>query len=178
MIEFNTIIKKFNKQGEKTGWTYIEIHPGIIEKIKGPYKRSFRVKGKLDSYNINNVALIPIGNGYFIMPLNATIRKGIKKKHGAYVKVTMEEDKSGFILNKDFADCLKEDDEANTYFMQLPYGHKNYFNNWINAAKTAPTIEKRIAMVLRALSQKMDFGQMLRSQKQFMDVKNDNTLYR
>ena len=34
MIHFTTIIKKFNDQGEKTGWTYIEIPATIAEKLK------------------------------------------------------------------------------------------------------------------------------------------------
>ena len=45
MIHFNAVIKKFNEQGEKTGWTYIEIPEEIASKIKPGYKKSFRVKG-------------------------------------------------------------------------------------------------------------------------------------
>ncbi|MFX5998869.1 DUF1905 domain-containing protein, partial [Acinetobacter baumannii] len=80
MIQFATIIKKFAKQGEKTGWTYIEIPEAIAQQIKPNNKKSFRVKGKLDSFSIKGIALLPMGEGSFIMALNAEMRKGIKKK--------------------------------------------------------------------------------------------------
>jgi hypothetical protein len=34
MVEFTTTIKKFDKQGDKTGWTYIEIPATIALKLK------------------------------------------------------------------------------------------------------------------------------------------------
>ncbi|MGE5108027.1 MAG: hypothetical protein ACM3H8_10810, partial [Sphingobacteriales bacterium] len=33
MITFTAVIKRFDKQGEKTGWTYIEIPSDIADKI-------------------------------------------------------------------------------------------------------------------------------------------------
>jgi hypothetical protein len=40
------------------------------------------------------VALLPMGGGDFIMPLNGAMRKAIKKQKGATVKVKMELDKN------------------------------------------------------------------------------------
>lgn len=80
MVEFKTVIKKFNKNGEKSGWTYIEIPEEIILKIKGNYKKSFRVKGFIDKTPIAKQALLPMGGGIFIMALNAVLRKAICKK--------------------------------------------------------------------------------------------------
>ena len=37
MIQFNSVIKKFAKQGEKTGWSYIEIPEEVAIKIKPDY---------------------------------------------------------------------------------------------------------------------------------------------
>ena len=164
MVQFKATIKKFKDKGEKSGWTYIEISKEIILQIKGDHKKSFRIKGKLDNYPIKRIALLPMGEGNFIMPLNATMRKGIKKNSGTLI-ANLEEDQSEFQLNPDFSDCLDEDEQAKNYFLKLPNGHKNYFNNWINSAKSAATIAKRIAMVLDALSHKMDFGEMIRNQK-------------
>jgi hypothetical protein len=50
MIRFETIIKRFLSQGEKTGWTYIEIPVEIAQKLKPGNKKSFRAKGRLDEY--------------------------------------------------------------------------------------------------------------------------------
>jgi hypothetical protein len=42
MVRFETALRKFDKQGEKTGWTYIEIPADIAAKIK-PGKRNLTV---------------------------------------------------------------------------------------------------------------------------------------
>ena len=92
MIQFTAIIKKFDQQGEKTGWTYIEIPAALAQQLKPGNKKSFRVKGKLDSYSIEQVALVPMGGGDFIMALNTTMRKGIGKGKGATLQVQLEVD--------------------------------------------------------------------------------------
>ncbi len=39
-------------------------------------------------------ALLPMGKGVFIMPLNASLRKAIHKNKGAMLKLRLEEDKT------------------------------------------------------------------------------------
>ena len=78
MVEYTTTLLKFDKQGEKTGWTYIEISSDIAQQLKPNNKKSFRVKGKLDNYTIQAVALLPMGEGNFIMPINGAMRKSIE----------------------------------------------------------------------------------------------------
>lgn len=72
--------------GEKTGWMYIEIPVDIATKLNPDCKKSFRVKGKLDSYPVEKVALLPMGKGNFIMPFNAQMRKATGKRNGAYAE--------------------------------------------------------------------------------------------
>lgn len=43
-VQFTTTIHKFDKQGEKTGWTYFEIPADLAQKLKPGNKKSFRVK--------------------------------------------------------------------------------------------------------------------------------------
>ncbi|MEI9933350.1 MAG: DUF1905 domain-containing protein [Ferruginibacter sp.] len=71
---------KFGEQGEKTGWSYILVKKEIAEKLKPGNKKSFRVKGKLDEYSIKGIALVPMGEGNFIMAINATMRKAMVNK--------------------------------------------------------------------------------------------------
>jgi len=104
MVVFNTTILKFKEQGEKTGWTYIVIPADVARKIKPGTKKSFRVKGKLDDYPIRQVALLPMGGGEFILPLNAGMRKGIGKRHGAMLRVALEEDNKPLTLDPDLMD--------------------------------------------------------------------------
>ena len=89
MIQFTTTILQFAEQGEKTGWTYIVITAALAEKLIPNNKRSFRVKGRLDDHPIKKVALLSMGEGEFIMPLNATIRKAIRKRKGDKLKVQL-----------------------------------------------------------------------------------------
>lgn len=165
MASFTTTIQKFDQQGEKTGWTYITIPAAVAQAIKPNNKKSFRVKGKLDAYAFAGVALLPMGEGDFIMALNATMRKAIKKQKGDQLKVVIEEDKIGYALNADFMACLQDEPKAKAYFESLPRGHQNYFSKWIESAKTEATISKRIAQAITALSRQMGFAEMVRSHK-------------
>jgi hypothetical protein len=165
MIAFITAIKKFDKKGEKTGWSYIEISASQAKKLKPDTKTSFRVKGKLDNYTLKQTALLPMGNGKFILPINNTIRKGTGKKHGDKLKVTLELDESKFIMNADFMACIKDDPTAFAFFKTLAPSHQRYFSKWIDSTKTSQTKTKRIAMTVNALARKMGFPEMVREQK-------------
>ena len=105
-ISFTATILKFGEMGEKTGWRYIEIPHELAKQLKPGWKKSFRVQGRLDAYPIKGVALLPMGEGDFIMPLNATIRKGIKKEHGDEVKVELQEDSTPFKIDKDLKEAI------------------------------------------------------------------------
>ena len=127
-------------------------------------KKSFRVKGKLDDYAIKGIALLPMGNGDFIMALNADIRKAIGKRKGAVVKVQLEADVP-YQLNAAFMECMADEPAALAYFKSLPGSHQNYFSKWVESAKTEPTKVKRIAEAVSALSRKMGYGEMIRARK-------------
>lgn len=164
-VQFTATIHKFEKMGEKTGWTYIDVPADLAQKLKPGNKKSFRVKGKLDEYKISGVALIPMGGGSFIIPVNAAIRKGIGKRHGAMLKVELEEDKKPFQFNKDFMECLADEPAAQKFFKSLPGSHQRYFSKWIDSAKTLPTKTKRIAQAVNALAKKWGYAEMLRASK-------------
>jgi len=80
MIKFSAILLKFSEQGEKTGWTYIEVPAEIAQQLKPNNKKSFRVKGYLDNYYFEEKALLPMGEGNFIMAIKTEIRKAISKR--------------------------------------------------------------------------------------------------
>ena len=166
MIRFSAIIKKFKEQGEKTGWTYIDIPHEIAEKIKPGHKKIFRVKGKLDDFSFRGIALMPMGGGDFIMTLNADIRRGIGKRQGAMLKVLLEADDTFEIKpSTEFLDCLSDEPGTISFLNSLVKSHQNYFVKWIDSAKTENTKEKRIAQSVSALSRKMGYGEMIRSLK-------------
>lgn len=165
MITFSTKIQRFAKKGEKTGWTYIEISKHNAELLNPRCKKSFRVKGTLDNHKIQKCALLPMGEGKFILAMNAAIRKGTGKTAGDTIKVQLEVDERPLTLSAEFIQCLKDDPIAYDFFKTLPKGHQNYFSNWIESAKTTPTKAKRITMAVIALATGQGFGEMIRENK-------------
>jgi hypothetical protein len=171
MVKFTTTILQFAEQGEKTGWTYIEIPVDIAQQLKPGNRKSFRVKGKLDKHPIEGISLLPMGGGNFMMTLNAELRKAIGKRRGAQVQVQlMEDDNPNPVTCPELMECLEDDPDALEFFNSLTMGHRNYFMNWINSAKTQPTKDKRIAEAVVAFGKKQGFPEMLRARK-------DNKLY-
>ena len=165
MVRFTAIIKRFKEQGEKTGWTYIDVPATIALQLVPGNKKGFRVKGKIDDYSYSMIALLPMGGGDFIMTLNAATRKGVRKSPGATVTVTMSVDKGEIKPPPELIECMEDEPEALSYFKNLPRSHQNWFSNWIRSAKTEPTKAKRIAAAVNAFINRWDFGQMLRSMK-------------
>lgn len=165
MLHFKTILQRFDKQGEKTGWTYILITEEKANELNPGKKVSFRVKGKLDEHKIEKIALMPMGDGSFIMPLKATIRKAIKKTKGDEVEVRVDLDAEPLQIDSDFMECLNDEPKALKTFQSLTKGHQNYFSNWIQSAKTEPTKAKRIAMAVNALAKGWGYVEMIRADK-------------
>ncbi len=163
MIRFTATIQQFAQQGEKTGWTYIEVPKKVAEQLQPNHKKSFRVKGLLDDYPIQAIALLPMGEGNFIMALNASMRKAIKKRKGDQIIVQLALDTKGYLLNADFIACLDDAPEAKAFFDSLTKGHQNYFSKWIDSAKTTATQTKRIAMAIHALTHQWDYATMIRN---------------
>lgn len=163
MISFSAILLKFIHQGEKTGWTYLEVPKSLTDQLKPGNKKSFRVKGMLDDYNFNGMALIPMGEGAFIMPLNAGIRKAIKKEKGDIVAVQLTEDHDYVVLIPlDLLACLNEEPDAYGFFQKLSKSNREYFIKWIDAAKTIATRDKRVVQTVIGLSKGLKYGQMIR----------------
>ena len=165
MIKYTTILKKFREQGEKTGWTYIEVPAELAQQLKPNNKKSFRVKITLDESPFEGVAVIPMGEGNFIMAINAGMRKSIQKQKGDTVVVTVSIDEKGYQLNADFVACLEDEPKAAEFFYSLPKSHQNYYSKWIESAKTIDTKSKRIANSINYLFRGLGYGEMIRGLK-------------
>jgi hypothetical protein len=171
MVDYNTIILQFGEQGEKTGWTYIEIPADVAQEIKPGNKKSFRVRGWLDEYAVTGMALMPMGEGKFIMALREEIRKSIRKGRGAMLRVRLEFDTDYKVeMPEDLQECFEfERPEAFEFFSGLAKSHQGYFIKWINDAKTEQTRANRIANTINAAVRRMDYGMMLREQKKLRE---------
>lgn len=166
MVTFKAEIERFAEMGEKSGWTYVFIPEAIANEIKADCKKSFRVKGHLDQVEIEGLSLVPMGGGDFIMALNATIRKKLKKELGAILALVLEEDKTFKIeMPEDLELCLADEPHLMENFLKQPKSHQNWYINWLNTAKTEPTRTKRIVKIVSAMDKGWDFGTMMRDGK-------------
>jgi hypothetical protein len=167
MVVFEAAIERYEKMGEKTGWTFVFVPSAIANQIKADWKKSYRIKGRLDDVQIRGLALTPMGGGDFIIALKASLRKELKKEEGAILHLELEEDKEFKVeMPSDLELCLLEEKHCMENFMALPKGHQNYYINWLNTAKTEATRIKRLTQIVIAMDKKMDFGAMIRSNKE------------
>lgn len=174
MQTFTALLRRFGSKGEKTGratlgWTYIEVPTDVTDALRPGQRTSFRVKGTLDDYAIKLAALIPMGehgaDGAYILPVNATMRRGIGKEAGATVRVTLDVDTDPMPPSADLMACLEDDPAALAHFNTLPKGHQNYFAKWIEDAKTPATRTKRLTQAVTGLAMGMGYGEMIRYYK-------------
>lgn len=166
MVEFTTIILQFADQGEKTGWTYIEVPADIAQQLKPGNKKSFRVRGMLDGFAVAGMALMPMGGGNFIMALKAEVRKGIRKNAGAMLQLKLEVDTDYKVeIPDELQECFDFEPDALNFFNSLPKSHRDYFVKWINSAKTVETRNKRIVNAVNAMLRKWRYNDMMREMK-------------
>ena len=78
----------------------------------------------------------------------------------------LELDDSLILPPAELMECLVDEPVALKYFNTLPQSHRNYFTKWIDSAKTDATKTKRIALVIKTMVRKMDFGAMLREERE------------
>ena len=163
MFSFKTIIQKYVNKGEKTGWTYVDIPIDILAKLKRKDKKEFRVKGVIDDTKFERLACYPVGEGNFILAINAELRKQIGKKEGATVSIKLDLDPRENLQSQELLDCLNEDPIALKQFNSILKSHQNYFHRYVYTAKGADTRAGRIVNVINAMLKKQNYGEMIRS---------------
>lgn len=162
---FKAQILKYQSNGEKTGWTFVEIPEDIIPKLKLKDRRGFRIKGTIDDLKFSKLSTYPVKGGGFIIAINGDMRKKLAKKEGAMVAIKFELDTARNLESKDLMQCLKEDPEALKRFKALLPSHQNYHHRYVDTAKGADTKAGRIVNVIDALYKGMNFGEMIRALK-------------
>jgi hypothetical protein len=159
---FTALLEKYGANGERTGWTYFAVPPDVAEALKPGHKTWFRVKGRLDNHAIAQVALAPVGDGTFILPVNAEMRQAMRREAGSTIRVELALDESPLPESAELLVCLADDPAALAFFQNLPPGHQRYYHKWVNDAKTPHTRAKRITMAVTGMARQMDYGTMIR----------------
>lgn len=162
MIRSMLLIEKFGAKGEKSGWTYVLISAALAAQLQPDMRQSFRVKGTLDAIPVEYLALVPLGDGNFILPLKSDLRRKLRKQAGAMLALHLEYDNRTLPASADFLACLEDEPNALAHFLSLPGSHQRYYHKWIEAAKTDATKARRIAQAIQGLCHQLDFGSMMK----------------
>lgn len=162
MVTFEAIIERTWQEGEKYGWTYVIIPTPVAQQINPGVKTVYRVKGRIGGHHCRQVALLPYGEGNYILPLNAAMRKDIEEGVGETLQLSLEVDPEEPAMSAELLEALSYDTAAESFFLSLSKSHQRYYSNWIDSAKTFETKSKRLAMAVEGCARGMDFGKMMR----------------
>jgi len=146
LVDKEYTLSKFQGKG---GWTYAEI-PEILQDKHTPFGW-VRVKGFIDSYEIKNYHLMPMGNGKLFLPVKAAIRKAIGKKEGDYVKIRLYADNAPTEIPDELKECLELEQEVYEKFLNYSQGEQKAFIEWIYSAKTDSTKVERIRKTMELI---------------------------
>lgn len=144
------ILEKFQGKG---GWTFARI-PEVTPDKNNPFGW-VRVSGTIDSYEIRNYNLQPMGNGLLFLPLKSEIRKKIKKEEGDSVHIILHQDMNPIEIPKELILCLKEVEGVYETFSAYSERKKITILNCIYSAKTDQTKVNRIVKTIDEIINKI-----------------------
>ena len=145
-VDQQYLLQKFPGKG---GWTYAAIPE--IPQDKHAYFGWVKVRGKIDSYEINNYHLMPMSNGMLFLPVKAEIRKKIGKTEGDLVHITLYSQNLPKIIPEDFQLCLLDEPIAYKNFQNLPESEQNALIDWIYSAQRDSLKVERIVQAIDKL---------------------------
>ena len=146
LVNREYLLEKYQGKG---GWTYAAI-PEVLQDKKAPFGW-VKVKGSIDTFEIKNFRLMPMGNGMLFLPVKAEIRKKIAKKAGDWVHVVLYADNDPIEIPEEFLLCLLDDPTAHEIFLSFSEGDQKAYIDWIYSTKKEETKIERIAKTLNKL---------------------------
>lgn len=153
LVDQKYLLEKFPGKG---GWTYAAI-PQISQNKNNPFGW-VRVKGWIDSFELNRYKLMPMGNGLLFLPVKAEIRKKIGKQAGDYVKVKLYTDDTPLEIPEEIMECFEhEPAEAYQNFLGFTEEEQKAYLDWIYGAKQEDTKTERIIRMMDRLLQNKKF---------------------
>ena len=138
-------LEKFHGKG---GWTYARL-TGLVRK-NAEWKK---VKGTVEGYEIRKYHLMPMGEGKLFLPLNATIRKQIKKGEGDTVHIILYPDNEPLEVPEEMLWCMQDEPKALAFFNSITESEKMFYIKWIYSAKREETKVDRLAKTIDRLVQ-------------------------
>lgn len=147
IIRKKRLLEKFPGKG---GWTFARV-PEIPPDKKAHFGW-VKVKGQIDSYELKNYRLMPMGDGTLFLPVRADIRKKIGKKAGDWVLVTLQRDDDPTTIPGELLDCLRDEPMAHRAFLKLSDAQQSREIQFIYSSKNDDLKVDRIASLIRRLT--------------------------
>jgi tRNA isopentenyl-2-thiomethyl-A-37 hydroxylase MiaE len=146
LVNKTYLLKKYPGKG---GWTYTEIPE--IPQDRHRYFGWVQVRGTIDSFEIKQYKLMPMGNGNLFLPVKKEIRKKIGKEAGDTIHVILYADNSPLEIPDELLVCLLDSPKAHQFFMSLTESSQKHYIDWIYEAKQLETKVNRIAKTIERL---------------------------
>ena len=124
-------------------WTYLVIPLDLVS-LYGA-KGQITLRGTINGQPFRSSAM-PRGDGAHYLVVNKTLRDQIGATQGDTVTVTLERDTEmrATTVPDDFQRALDGDDAANTTFTGFSPSRRKLYVEWIEAAKSGETRQRRI----------------------------------
>lgn len=147
IINREALLEKFSGKG---GWTYISV-PEIDSIPNIPFGWVI-VNGNIDNYQFTKSKLMPFGNGKLFLPVNASIRKNIKKQAGDSVWLTLYLEELPLEIPEELMECfLQEKPIIHEKFKALSQKQQHFYINLIYSSKTEDEKAQRILKLMEML---------------------------
>jgi uncharacterized protein YdeI (YjbR/CyaY-like superfamily) len=107
-----------------------------------------RVCGTVDGFPFKQYNIMPMGDGKMFFPVNAAIRKVIKKEAGDKAHVILYLDDTAVEIPDILEICLNDDPSIKEKFYKMTDAKKKEIVDYIMKAKKEETKANRIAYVM------------------------------
>lgn len=141
-LQFTSILEK---SGNKLWGAHVRVPTGVVKRLSDLNER--RVVCTLNGSKKYQTALLPFGNGVFIIRVNKKLRDALGLDFGSKVQVSLTKDSSeyGLPLPEELQELLLQDSEGNKLFHALTRGKQRTLLYIVDSVKNP---EKRIMRAL------------------------------
>lgn len=155
IVDQKVLLEKMQGKG---GWTYARI-PKTLANSNKAYGWK-KINGTIDGHEVA-CSLMPLNKEQWFLPVNAGIRKLIKKEAGDHVQILLYADVNELHTIEEFLLCLEDDPQAWKNYKALPEEEQIRYSEWMFAPKDEETQVQRMADAIDMLAR----GQRLRKMK-------------
>ncbi|SHL66963.1 Bacteriocin-protection, YdeI or OmpD-Associated [Chitinophaga jiangningensis] len=149
LIDKKKLLERWEVKG---GWTYISLPE--IPKDPRQHFGMRKVRGTIDGHELPVCNLMPVKGSHMMLPVNATIRKKIKKEAGATVHLILFAAGENImdVATQDFIDCLHDEPAALAAYNTMSPAEQKKCLQWLMEITVTDTRIQRMADAINHLA--------------------------